>query len=221
MLKLIPNAPKALQQNSSGNHKEEHTPPNNFSPASLLSHFQELSKNLYVFSFHDIHHELSCEITLELKNNFALTEKDGHEDSHFVPVLSGDFPTIDLQRLQCKVPWDDYLHVLLVIRFHLKILEQLLLFCQEKDVLNLTLTFEEANLDYMEVFRHFFIAEAQVLTATGEQTKVLIPANEETYEELFQFMERLAHDFRQNLWRDQKINPAFRQYLKYLSLPEF
>jgi hypothetical protein len=108
-----------------------------------------------------------------------------------------------------------------MIRFHLKILEQLLLFCQEREVINLTLTFEEANLDYMEVFRHFFIVEAQISTVRGEQTEVLIPANDETYDELIKFMDRLGHDFRQNLWRDQKINPAFRQYLKYLSLPEF
>jgi hypothetical protein len=159
-------------------------------------------------------------MTLELKSNFALSEKTG-EGGYFVPVLTGDFPNIDVQQLQRKVPWDDYLHVVLIIRFHLKILEQLLLFCKEKNAANLFLSFEEANLDYMEVFRHFFIFEAEVLTPKGDQTEIVIPINGETYGELFKFMNRLGHDFRQNLWSDQKINPAYRQYLKYLSLLEF
>lgn len=221
MLKLISDSPEALQRNTPGNHQEEYTPLCEFSPASFLSHFQEISSNLYVFKFNDVHHELSCGITLELKNNFVCSREDDNEEGHLVPILIGDFPSIDIQQLQCKVAWDDYLHVLLTMRFHLKILEQLLSFCQKKEVTYLTLTFGESNLDYMEVFRHFLIAEAPIYTARGEQTQILILANDETYDELSKFMDRLAHDFRQNLWRNQKVNPAFRQYLKYSPLLEF
>ena len=217
MLKLVHNAPQTLQ---GINHNDEHSLLNKLSPATLLSHYQEISPNLYVFRFHDTHHDLGCEITLEMKSNFTLSEETG-EEGYFVPVLTGEFPNIDIQRLQRKVPWDDYLHVVLVIRFHLKILEQFLLFCKEKNVINLFLSFEEANLDYMEVFRRFFIFEAQLLTPRGEQTEIVIPINGETYGELLNFMIRLSHDFHQNLWRDQKTNPAYRHYLKYLSLLEF
>jgi len=219
MLKLIHNVSKT-HQSLPGNHNNEHTPLNELSPTTFLSHWKEISPNLCIFRFHDLHHDLSCEMILELKSNFVPSEKKGEKD-HFVLVLTGGFPDIDIQRLQRKVPWDDYLHVALVIRFHLKILEQLLLFCKERDVTNLFLRFGEDNLDYMEVFRHFYSFEAQVLTPKGEQTEIVIPTNSETYNELFNFMGRLGHDFRQNLWRDQKINPAYRQYLKYLSLPEF
>lgn len=220
MLELVHNTPQLLKDVIPGKHNDERIPLNGLSPATLLSHYQEISPNLYVFRFRDAHHELSCEITLELKSNFALSGKMGEGD-YLVPVLTGDFPSIDVQQLQRKVPWDDYLHVVLTIRFHLKILEQLLLFCKEKHAANLSLSFEEANLDYMEVFRHFFIFKTEVLTPKGEQTEIVIPINSETYGELFKFMNRLSHDFRQNLWRDQKINPAYRQYLKYLSLLEF
>lgn len=220
MLKLIYNAPQPLHQVAPKIHREDYTPISGLSPAVLLSHYQEIAPNLYAFKFYDVHHELSCEINLELKSNFLLSEKTDDED-YLVPVLTGEFPSIDVERLQRKVPWDDYLHVILVIRFHLKILEQLLLFCKEKDTVNLILTFEDANLDYMEVFRHFVSLETQIQTTKGEQTEIVIPCNGETYGALLNFMGRLGHDFRQNLWRDQKSNPAYRHYLKHLSLLEF
>jgi|GEM_PF-3391061 len=218
MLKLIHSASRSFQQNE--NHREGYVPLNGLSPATLLCHYQEISPNLYTFKFYDTHHELACEITSELKNHFTFSEKPGGE-GYLVAVLKGEFPNIDVQRLQRKVPWDDYLHVILVMRFHLKILEQFLLFCKERNVANLALIFGEINLDYMEVFRRFFIAEAQVQTSRGEQREITISANGETYGELLKFINQLGHDFRQNLWRHQKTNPAYRHYLKYLSLLEF
>lgn len=220
MLELIHNVHQVTQQDVPETYKEEHVPVTGLSSATVLSHYQEISPNLYIFRFHDAHHELSCSLTLEMKNNFAVSEKTGIED-YLVPIFTGEFPTIDTLRLQRKVPWDDYLHVILMIRFHLKILEQLLLFCEEKNAIRLFLSFEEVNLDYMEVFRHFFSVETQVLTPRGKQTEIVIFIADGIYDKLLNFMNRLSHDFYQNLWRDQKVNPAYRQYLKYLSLLEF
>ncbi|MGV8947918.1 MAG: hypothetical protein ACOH2E_00895 [Candidatus Paracaedibacter sp.] len=220
MLKLVHNAHQILQQDDLETYKEGHVPVTGLSPATILSHYQEISPNLYIFRFHDFHHKLSCILTLEMKSNFAVSGKISIEDC-LVPVLTGEFPIIDTQRLLRNVPWDDYIHLVLMIRFHLKILEQLLIFCEEKNVTILFLSFEEANLDYMEVFRHFFSVESQVLTSRGKQTEIIIPMADEIYGKLLNFMNRLRHDFHQNLWRDQKNNPAYRQYLKYLSLPEF
>jgi len=91
--------------------------------------------------------------------------------------------------------------------------EQLFLFCEEKDAANLTLTFNEADIDNLEIYRRFFIFEEQIIAARSVQTKIVIPTDVETFDAVIDFMDDLDADLRQTLWRDQKINSTFRKYL--------
>ena len=100
-----------------------------------------------------------------------------------------------------------------MVQFQLKILEQLLLFCEEKDAVNLTLTFNETDLDYLEIYRRFFAFEEEVTTARGVQTKIVIQADVETYDDVIDFMDDVDTDLRQTLWHGQRMNPVFRKYL--------
>jgi hypothetical protein len=136
-----------------------------------------------------------------------------------VPVITCDFPHIDVQKLQEKVLGDQYLQGILMFQFQLRILEQLFLFCEGKDAVNLILTIHDADLDYLEIYRRFVISEEEIITERGEQTEIVISTDIETYDEVLDFMDRVDRDLRRTLWRGQKVNPAFQKYLIDHSLP--
>jgi hypothetical protein len=101
-----------------------------------------------------------------------------------------------------------------MFQFQLKILEQLYLFCEWKEAVKLVLTTHDANLDYLEIYSRFFVSEEQVAMPMGERTRIVIPTDVDIYDEIVDFMDELDKDFCKTLWRDQKENPAFREYLK-------
>lgn len=180
---------------------------------SFLWNFRKLSSGIYLARFKDTLHELFCEITLEVKESFIPyenQEKDGHLDF----ILVAAFPSIDIQCLQQKVLWDEYLYGTLFIQFQLKILEQFILFCEDKNAMQLFITFNEANQDYLEIYRRFLISEEEILSNLGEQIEITIPTDVNIYDELIDFMEEIDHSFRQTLWREQRVNPTYRFYLK-------
>jgi hypothetical protein len=148
-------------------------------------------------------------VTLELSEGFAISE----EEEYLVRILTCNFPSIDVSRFNEKVGVDEYLQGILMVQFQLKILEHLFLFCEEKEAVNLILTFNETDLDYLEIYRGFFIFEEEVITARGMQTKIIIPTEAKTYDDVIDFIDDVDTDLRQTLWHGQKFNPVFRKYL--------
>lgn len=179
---------------------------------SFLVDFQEFSPNLYVFKAKDCSHDLFCEMVVELKEGLICS---GEEDnSRLAPVVACSLPSISLQRLNEKTGFDGYLQELLVFQFHLKILEQFFLFCEQKEATKLILTLHGTNLDYLEVYSRFCALEQQTASFKGDQVQVVISMDIYTYDEIINFMDELEADFRKILWREQNVNPIFRQYLK-------
>ena len=180
---------------------------------SFLVHFQEFSPYLHVFRAKDYTHGLLCEMTLEVKEIFVTREEGGY----LTPVVACSFPAISLQKLNEKTGFDGYLQELLMGQFQLKVMEQLLLFCEEKGATNLVLTANDAvhgaGLDYLKFYRFFLVSEEQVATSRGEETQIMIPADAGTYDKVVDFMDKIDREFRCALWRGQSINPAFRDYL--------
>jgi len=189
---------------------------------SFLVHTQEFSPNLHVFRAKDYTHQLLCEMTLEVKEVFVSLEEEGEGVGYLTPVVACSFPPISLQKLNEKTSFDGYLQELLMGQFQLKVLEQLLLFCEQKDAANLMLTLNdpvnEADLDYLKFYRRFLVSEDQVTTPRGEETQIMIPTDVGTYDQVIDFMDKIDREFRCALWRGQSINPAFRAYLKTTSL---
>jgi hypothetical protein len=219
MLKLIVNNSNTFHRDALS--KEigiKQTVSNYSSQNSFLFDFQETSENLYAFRAQDLDHELSIEMNLERKERFSCSDEGGEED-YLVPVITCDFPHIDVQKLQEKVLGDQYLQGILMFQFQLRILEQLFLFCEGKDAVNLILTIHDADLDYLEIYRRFVISEEEIITERGEQTEIVISTDIETYDEVLDFMDRVDRDLRRTLWRGQKVNPAFQKYLIDHSLP--
>jgi hypothetical protein len=219
MLKLITNNPNL--SNEDVLYKEQETSPATQEypyPDPFLFSFQEISPNLFAFKAQDTDHELSCQMTLERKECFTCSGEEIEEEGCLVPVMSCDFPHIDVRKLQEKVLGDAYLQGILMFQFQLRILEQLLLFCDDKDAANLTLAIHDTDLDYLEIYRRFVISYEEVAKAREEQTEIVISTDIETYDEVLDFIDEVDKDLRQSLWRNQKTNPAFREYLKSYSL---
>lgn len=185
---------------------------------SFLVHIKELSQNLHSFMAKDYTHELLCEMPLEVKEIFVSLEDEGEDGGYLAPVVACSFPSINLQKLNEKTGFDGYLQELLMGQFQLKILEQLLLFCEQHDTVNLMLNFKDAvndaDLDYLKFYRRFLVSEEQVTTSRGEETQIMIPTDVDTYDSIVDFMDKIDREFRCALWRGQSINPAFRDYLK-------
>jgi len=176
--------------------------------------FRRLSEKLYAFSHHDLDHRLDCTMNVDLRESYVYTEEGAtEEEKYLVPMAFCNFPNIDIRRLREEVSWDDYLLGSIMVQFQLKTLEQLLLFCEEKDATYLALTINDANYDDLEIYRHFATSANRVGTIDGEQTEIVIPTDVETYDEIIDFMDEFGEDFQKTLWRNQKMNPVFRKYL--------
>lgn len=175
---------------------------------SFLFAFQEISPNLYAFNAQNPEHELSWQMSLERKEHFTCSGEGCEEASCLVSVMAWVFPHIEGQKFQGKALGDGDLQGMLMCRFQLKILDQLLLFCDDKDAA--TLTILDSDLGCVEVYRRFFISEEKVTTARGEQTQIVIPVDIETYDEVLDFIDEIDKELRRLLGRDQNVNPAFR-----------
>lgn len=211
MLKLIVNNATSSDEKVLPHKTENYSiPPQN----SFFYDLQELSSNLYVLRAKDFHHELTCEITLELTDSFFSSNEENSEEGYIAPVITCNFPPIDVQQLNQKICWDEYLHGIIMFQFQLKILEQLLLLCQKKDVAYIILTIPNTNLDYLEIYRRFIISEEQVLIARVDQTQIVIPTDVKTYNEIIALMGEVDDNLHKTLWRGQSANPIFRKYLK-------
>ena len=218
MLKIVINNSDAFRRKALSQELETKSTtlkPN--SHETFLFDFQETFTNLYEFRAQDLDHGLSYKITLERKEIFACLDKDS-EESYLVPMIACDLPPIDVQKGQEKVFRDEYLYAMVIIQFQLKVLEQFLLFCEDKDAAYLVLNFKDNNPNCIEIYQRLAVSQKEIMMERGEQTEIIIPTDIETYDEVIDFMDKVDKQFRQALWRDQRTNLAFREYLKNRSL---
>jgi len=185
---------------------------------TLLFDCMKIASSLYIFRARDFDHNLVCEMSLELTEDFAVSRDDIEEEKYFNPIMTCNFASIDVSRFNEKICWDAYLQGIIMVQFQLKILEKLLLFCEEKDVAQLVLTISNVNYDNLEIYRHFSFTKEQVIDVGEDQTKIIIPTDPQSYDEVIELMDKVDEDFRQTLWRNQKANPTFRKYLMDHSL---
>lgn len=210
MLKLIgstsrPNSYPQLKPPKGSINTDTRSPTNE--DEALLVDVKEITKDLYSAHIQALKHDLTCELVLEKRLNYAPVQ--GFESS-----INCDFPLIDTQRLNPVIRYDEYLQAITVIQFQLQILEQMLLFCEEKGATYLVLNFNDSNLDYVEIYQNLIISQEEIFTQRGEQTRIIILADVNTYDQLLDFMDEVNQKFLQDLWRDHKINTAYRAYLK-------
>lgn len=151
---------------------------------------------------------------LEVKELLVTLAEKSEEEARLSRTVTCGFSNFNLQDMNEKTGLDAYLQELLIGQFQLKILEQLLLFCEQENATSLILVVSDPDIDSMEIYSHFSASEKRVETEKGEATEIVIPTEEGTYDNIIDLMEKIDREFRCALWRGQSINPAFRAYLK-------
>ncbi len=181
---------------------------------SFLVHIQEFSQNLHVFTAKDYAHELLCQMVLEVKEILLPMNEREEKSTNLAPVVACNFPSINLEKLNEKKIFGTHIQGMLMCQFQLKVLEQLLLFCDKQGATNLILMIKDKNLAYLKTYSRFTISEKQVITPKGQYMQIVIPKNAGIYNKVLGSMEQLDKQFRYTLWRRQRYNPAIRGYLR-------
>jgi hypothetical protein len=191
---------------------------------SFTTELQEKGDNIYAMVAQDLAHFLECELILEIQekeldpeeaeDGLAQNKEKGRE-------VICHFPSIDDGKFKELILGDQTLYGTLMIRFQIKIMNQLFLFCAAHHAGTLVIFTDDVHGEELEIYRNFLNREGQDLNSQGEKTGLVIPADPETVDDWKDFRKMVALKLRQGLWRDQKTNPTIENYLKSRGLPEF
>jgi len=200
-LKLVISSPIAVQENSMP-----------FQSTPYGAEFRVDVKNrgsqLYEMALQDHFHHLKCNLILEIEENRYKNK---------LKRMICHFPSICDEQLEEFTEEDDILYWVFMIRFQMKVLEQLLLFCSNCDVSQLIIYTDDTQVEEAGVYREFLIGltgHNRVFKKNDEQTKFVIPSNPNTFNAWIKFMQEINIKLDQELWRNQRSNPVIRRYLK-------
>ncbi|MDF3033180.1 MAG: hypothetical protein K0R76_134 [Alphaproteobacteria bacterium] len=160
----------------------------------------------YALIARDPFHHLGCQIILETHNN---------EDEKGSKSVTCHFPDMVAEELNASVGEDETLYALILIQFQMKILTQILLFCQDHGVSNLIIYANDTPEGHaLGIYDTLVVYEDKIPTLRGTKTQMVIPVTQETFSKWMDHMHQANQDFRQALWEDQRSNPSIRAYLK-------
>lgn len=177
--------------------------------ASFLPHFTAKTclrdSHFYTMTARDLSHFLSCELALEIR--------ESEDESEFGDVICR-FPVLQDEYLEAFVWEDTTLMALILVQFHMKILEQLLVFCANHNALKLVIHVDPLEGAPLEAYKEFAVHTDQIITHKGRMTALVIPTDKATYDKLIDHIDQIITDCREMLWEDQHNNPIIQQYLK-------
>lgn len=181
--------------------------------APFTADIQSKGPNLYVLVAQDVAHSLSCEIPLEIqesKDQGAMKETG----------VACHFPKMMDKQLKERIMHDVTLYGVIMITFHLKLMEQLLLFSIDHQTRSLSIFADDDQADGLEIYRQFLAQQDQPTILEPDRATLTIPINQETINDWKDFMEMMHLKIRQILWREQKANPVIQNYLRQHPLAE-
>jgi hypothetical protein len=197
-LKLVVSNPPPHQTTQS--YKE-------ISKAGFSSEVQKRGSYLYSLLVRDSSHYLECELFLE-----AQKRKDANDLEPLAVICH--FPNISDEKLNDYVWEDEILLGMILIQFQMKTMEQLLVFCSNQHASNLIIYTDDTEAESLEIYREFLLTEGRSLSQVTDNFEIIIPINEQIVQKWDQYMKKVNIQFRQTLWREQRLNPAIHQYLK-------
>ena len=124
------------------------------------------------------------------------------------------FPNISDEKLNDYVWGNETLLGMILIQFQMKIMEQLLTFCENQYASSLVVYADDTEADSLGIYREFLFTDGYSLPRVVDNPKIIIPINEQTNQKWAEYRTKVDSQFRQTLWREQRLNPAIRQYLK-------
>ena len=200
--------------------------------APFKAHIEAKGQNLYSLNVQDASHFIGCTLPLSVKEA---------EDEHKTSSVTCYFPKIDDNRLYEFTQNDETLYGILIIRFQMNILEQLLLFCADHHADSLFIMAAEKQVEELEIYRGFVLTSEEIMVPQDKipgnssplnegikngnkksnkvkMIKMLISASHKNYDAWLDHAEKTNFRFTQTLWNDQRANPVIQSYLKTHSL---
>jgi hypothetical protein len=193
-LKLVVSNPAPVQATSNASQP-------NASKAGFSVKVYNRGQNLYEMSIQDPFHDMKCDLTLDI-------EIDGSETiviCHLPVFLSESNKFLDE---------DETLYGIIALQFQMNVLVQLFIFCTNLNASQLTIYMDDAQAEGFGIYQDFLIHCDEALAKNGDQTEMVILTNQETFDQWRSFMKKTNLELEQDLWREQRFNPAFRRYLK-------
>jgi hypothetical protein len=197
-LKLVVSNPPPAQKISA---PSLHIPSN----AGFAVEVQKRGADLYEMNIRDPFHELGCDLILDI------------EESNGESTVVCHFPLI-LNEANRFLDEDETLYGTIMLRFQMRVLEQLFMFSINHNASQLTIYMDDAEAEGFGIYDDFLSHYDETLMENGEQTEMVIATDQETFDRWLGFMAEMNLRFEQDLWRGQRTNPAIRDYLKSRSL---
>jgi hypothetical protein len=160
----------------------------------------------FIMVAQDLFHYLHCELPLQFKAN-----EEGKQTSL---TLVSNFPTICNEDLVDFIDENEDLLGMILIQFHMHILQNLFLFCHHQGVQSLILEVTEKQFKELGIYREFIRSVEKNSTDEGIRLEITIPFYDSSLMTCSEFMDYIAAKFRKTLWKEQKASPAIRDYLK-------
>jgi hypothetical protein len=186
---------KPLQSNgiSSPIQKSEPSPRHYFT-----AEVRKRSPYDFVMAAHDPFHFLHCELPLKF------------EQSEEALSLVCQFPTVCDEELIEFVEEDEDLLGIVLITFHMHILQNLFSFCAAHKVKNLIIKATEEQFKGLGIYQEFIKHVDKIPTKNEIAMEITLPVRVKACRES---MDDMTTQFRQTLWQDYSSNPAIRNYL--------
>jgi len=197
-LKLVVSNPAFVQKVSASSKPT-------LSKAGFSAKVRNIAADVYEMGIRDPFHDLGCDLILDI------------EESRGETVAVCHFPAI-LNEPNRFLDEDEDLYGAVMLRFQMKVLEQLFMFCAHHNASQLTIYMDDAQAEGFGIYDDFLSHYDETLTENGEKTEMIIPTDRETFDKWLGFMAEANFKFEQELWREQRDNPAIRDYLKSLPL---
>lgn len=198
-LKLVVSNPPSLGGGFPGKTKE--------TSAGFSAEICMRASTLYTLVAREPYHHLRCDLPLEIEEEWAGSSLD------LVSVVC-QFPPFDAENLSDFVEEDETLIGMILVRFQMKILKQLILFCLNHNATTLMIQVDENQSDYMGIFERFVTYEDRIPAKKGTLIQMTVPVNAEILHKCTDFIDEIYEKFLQTLWRHQRKNEIIRDYLK-------
>jgi len=176
------------------------------STAGFSAVVRGIGADVYEMCIQDPFHDLGCDLILDIETSMGET------------VVVCHFPAI-LNETNRFLDEDEDLYGAIMLRFQMKVLEQLFMFCINHNASQLMIYMDDDQAEGFGVYDDFLSHYDEALTENGEKTEMLIPTDRETFDKWLGFMAEMNLKLEQDLWREQRTNPAIRHYLKSRPLP--
>jgi len=160
---------------------------------------------LYIMTAQDPSHYLFCDIVLEVVKN----PRNGD-----TTAVICHFPEISDEELYSFIDEEDTLFGILMIEFHMKVLEKLFLFCTTHFASSLVIYTDDTSAGGLEIYREFLACDDQIHRQDDDLTEIVFSVNQQIYREWIDFMNIVSLKLRQSLWQGQRSSYAIRKYLK-------